>query len=197
MQIALWWTNWREGAQGGLNMKPAGGFFWLILAGLLLPGAGCSSPSTKYGSAADDITTQLIDQLGERTDLRRARVLVREFKPCAAPVRAGNRQREHTDHTIARRIKHHLMSALARRVVVVDDGWVEEGSRPASGRDTDENSYPDARRLGATVVLDGNYAVIKTTEILLLARLVDAKSHEILATAENMIRSADLPRQQR
>ena len=171
---------------------------------LLVAGApGCESSSAKYRDASGDIADRLADQVQKRTDPRLLRVMIYEFEPCFTPSRSAGAPRAgaHQQREIARQIKHQLITALARRMVVIEGDALEYSDRRGSGRrppigDGPEESiepYPEARILGANAVLVGNYAVQGDDGILVLARLVDAGTNEILATAEETIDDVELP----
>ena len=176
---------------------------WVALLAVAAGITACSSSTARYRDASGDIANTLAKQVQKRTDPRLLRVIVYEFKPCADPSRGGASVRPggHTADEFARQIKHQLVTALARRMVVI------EGGVPTAGRDNlpepvgDEASLPspyqEAEYLGANAVLVGNYFVDGDRAIFVMARLVDVRTSEILATAEETIARVKQPDRRR
>ena len=55
------------------------------------------------------------------------------------------------------------------------------------------NPYRQAIDLGANVVLVGNFTVVDGEDILLMARMIDAETQQVLATAEAIVSDVEIP----
>jgi TolB-like protein len=167
---------------------------------LALTLAACASPpAEELRLAVDEMSEDLVAQLAQRTDPRHVRVLVYDFQPCNAPgsrVTMTAMRTMNSDHEFARQIKHQLISMLAKKVVVIE-GDLSDAWLPPDAPDVDTKSDAESVALrnralqrGATAVLVGNYLAIGDEGVLLMARLVDAKTNQVLATAEQTIEDA-------
>ena len=58
---------------------------------------------------------------------------------------------------------------------------------------SEPNPYQQAIDLGANVVLVGNYTVVNGEDILLMARMIDAETQQVLATAEDVVKDVEIP----
>jgi len=177
----------------------------IALLALAAGATACASSTAKYRDASGDIASSLTKQVQKRTDPRLLRVVVYEFSPCAAPSRRGMTMKQggHTAREFASQIKHQLITALAQRMVVVEGDALQRRTGRGSllaAIGTDERSptpYPEAESLGANAVLVGNYFVDGDKSVVVMARLVDVRTNEILATAEETISRVDLPHEHR
>lgn len=180
--------------------------FYIALIALSVGATACGTSSGKYRDASDDIADRLANQVQTKTDLRSVRVVVYEFNPCASPPvgRKVAKGGGHTADEFARQIKHQLITALARKMIVIEGGPSDHGHagddehdellpEPVGTKEQSTARYPEAESLGANAVLVGNYFVDGDEAVLLMARLVDVKTNEILATAEETIKKVELP----
>ena len=167
----------------------------LLLAGLTI-GACASSTPRRFQDASKSISDALVDQLAKRTDARRVRVLVYDFTPCEPPQTdpqlAVNRGR-HSEKELARRIKHQLISQLAPKVFVVEDNESKALRSEVSDASQVSSPFAEAERLGANAVLVGNYTVTGKRDLLVMARLVDVETNQILAAAEGTVYGVEVP----
>ena len=163
----------------------------------------CTASSKKYNAASSDLADQLVEQVQKRSDPRLIRVLVYEFTPCASPstaTYAPHKEKAHAENEFARQVKHQVITALARRMVVLEGDALEHTSngrnsaRTGSAQDAPEfDPYPEARLLDANAVVVGNYFVEGDDNVLIMARLVDTRTNEILATGEETIENVLVP----
>ncbi|MEE8104635.1 MAG: FlgO family outer membrane protein [Planctomycetota bacterium] len=150
----------------------------LLFAAVMLALAGCASTQAEeYRDAADDLAEDLIDQLEQRTDTRQVRLLVTEFQ---SDNPMGGRPATHRHANLSKHIKHQLTKELATEVVVIEDDG------PKTTRQAD--LYIRATELGATTIVVGNYSHTEKDRILVVARIVDLESRNVLASAEEELK---------
>ncbi len=153
-----------------------------LLIAALMVGVGCAhSTAKKYRKASHRLARDLVDQLEKRTDTRHVRVLVADFRPTVRPERDYY---YYQHRQLARQLKQHMKTELARKVVVVE-------ADPPDGRRGDQRVYERAKELGATTVLIGDYSLTGKDDIHIMTRLVETESYAVLATAERTIKNVD------
>jgi len=152
---------------------------------LLILLAACTSAREKtrenHAEVSDQMADELVHQLRARTDLRSLQVVVRRFE-----------NRTQTDKTFVKRnrvyfakgektpeeFRQELIEALSPQVRVVDRTATVQQPAPQGewGNPTRE------------AVLEGEYTADAKDTVYLRARVVDAESRVVLATAEGIVR---------
>jgi len=165
-------------AQHLTALKPVMANRGLLFAALMFALVGCATTQAEeYRDVADDLAEDLIDQLEQRTDMRQVRLLVTEFQ---SDNPMGGRPATHRHANLSKHIKHQLTKELAQEVVVIEDDGPKT-TRPA-------DLYIRAAELGATTLVVGNFSHTEKNRILVVARIVDLESRNVLATAEEELK---------
>ncbi len=163
-----------------------------LLGGLLASSAACSSSPSTYYDSASLLAEDLLTQLEQRTDLRNVRLLVAQFQPCERAsdgqiIPIYNPMMAARHRLSAMRIRHEIMGVLAPRLPVIE---------PDDNDPTRSTSVTDllneAKELGATAVLSGNFTM-EGDHVLVLLRVVSADDRVILAAAEGLVPHAQTP----
>ena len=150
---------------------------------LLLVGA-CTSARVEtrenHEEISESMANELVHQLRERTDLRRLRVVVREFED-----RTGAERTLTKDHRVyfskaatPREFRQELIRALSPQVRVVDAASKIQ-QPPPSGE------WGPATR---DAILIGEYSADRKKTVYVRARVIDAESRVVLATSEGIVR---------
>ncbi len=164
----------------------------LLATGLLAAASACTvTPSTYYDSAGL-LAEDLLAQLEQRVDLRNIRLLVADFQPCERgpdgaliPIYDPTMAARH--HLSSMRIRHEIMGILAPRLPVI-----EPADSSAEGAPSVSSLLEEAKELGATAVLSGNYTM-EGNYVLLLLRVVSTEDRVILAATEGLVPHAQAP----
>ncbi|MHC4959329.1 MAG: hypothetical protein ACYTGN_13245 [Planctomycetota bacterium] len=139
-----------------------------ILLSVAALAAGCRSSRVDYREASLAMSTHLLSQLTERTDVRRVRLRVNPFKRVGA-VRAVKVKRgrlyygDPVDTEVAERFEQALVSDLAQRVRVMEEGD------------------------SANTLLKGSFDFVDKREVRIEMTVVDMDTNEVLATSAGVM----------
>jgi len=170
------------------NRSNARGLLALVSLGIL---AACGS-TPNFQTTASDLSAEILDQIEVRMDPGAVRLFIDEFQPCnlgkEGEMIPMSPEMAVSHRLSAERLRHEMMGALAPKVIVLDradyqenpDGEGDDGSaRPL-------NRFERALQVGANAVLLGNFAM-DGEKILVMARVVDARNHNVLAAVEGYV----------
>ncbi|MFQ5748492.1 MAG: FlgO family outer membrane protein [Planctomycetota bacterium] len=166
----------------------ARGLFGLTVLGFL---AACGS-TPEFENTATDLSTEILDQLEVRMDPGAVRLFIDEFQPCnlgkEGEMIPMTSEMAVSHRLSAERLRHEMMGSLAPNVIVLDRADYEEN--PVRGRENGSarplNRFERALQVGANSILLGNFAM-DGERILVMARVVDARNHNVLAAVEGYV----------
>ena len=139
-----------------------------ILLSVVALAAGCRASRVDYREASLAMSTHLISQLTERTDVRRVRLRVYPFKRVGA-VRQVKVKRgrlyygDPIDTEVAERFERALVSDLSSRVRVMEEGD------------------------SANTLLKGSFDFVDKRDVRIEITVVDVETNEVLATSAGVM----------